>query len=401
MKKKKLVFATFLLGLMLITVSCKFNKKEVTTKKEEGEILKEKAEYSVSEYKLPEISEPHTILKAAKNKLYILIESEKDEQWNLYGHKQLIVYDFQNEKILKTIDFKDDLHVRNLIVDGGDIYISYMDLSSNSKNTTENTSETEETNTTEETNETRETNTSSSTNPTDSTDGYDVNTSKQIKNCIAKIEDDHSLKIIDEIFVDNLFSNFVIANGELYYDYEKDGKYGINVIKDGEPEEFFTFGNSEKLYGNIGTNGKDIFAMVTEKEGTWFYNIGYDKDVEKRYVTDGEQIFSHSFLENGVIVSYTDLGDSERTKLMYLTTKDSKKKIYNKDLYEIRGNNSDDCLMLDSSGQLHYLYIKNDTLYENLIEEFDNIQVKPITNENSRYGLVDEEQNIYMDIYFE
>lgn len=392
MKRRKIIFSICLLALLITMTSCKFNKKEVNTKKEESKIENGKAEYSISEYKLPEIEEPHLILKAAKNKLYILVESEKDEQWNLYGHKQLIVYDFQNEKIIKTVDFKENLHVRNLIVDNGDIFISYMDLSSNGTNPEE-----------EETFETDVTDSRESTDFSnmDSTDSYDINKSKKIRNCIAKIEDDQSLNIIDEKYVDNFFSNFVVSNGDLYYDYEEDGKYGINVIIEDEVEEFFTFDNSEKLYSNISSNGKDIFALVVERGGTWFYNISYDGDVEKRYVTDGEQIYSYGFLENGILVSYTDLGDNERTKIMYLTTKDSKKKIYERDLYEIKGNGADDCVILDSSGRLHYLYIKNDTLYENVVEEFNNGQIKPIGNENSRYGLVDLNNNIYRDIYFE
>lgn len=94
--------------------------------KEEYNIQEMDVDYSMIEYKLPQIKEEHEILKANKNRLYILIHDVEDEESEKLMDS-LMVYDFQSEREVKRYNFQNGMKIHDLMVYQGDIYISFGD----------------------------------------------------------------------------------------------------------------------------------------------------------------------------------------------------------------------------------------------------------------------------------
>ncbi|QQK08625.1 hypothetical protein [Miniphocaeibacter halophilus] len=386
MRKSIKILLIIIISVGLL-VSCKSKEKVKTVEKEESTIKEGKIEYSVSEYKLPLIENRESyVFKAFKNKLYILVDyptTESDEELNsdtrINENERLIIYDFQNETVIRTIELERNIKILDLIVDSGDIFISYEVLNFKDENTVRETTE---------------------YNPTDITSNT-INRYKT-KNNIARIEEDGTFKIIDENYIDRYRSKLVKINGDIYYSYENEGYLGIRKIKDDRPVDFYQF--EYEVDNNIYSNTNNIFALVNESKGSYFYSIDENGEIEKAYIEGQEQLYDYNFLENGILASYTDLNDGERTKFMFINLRDerARKKIYDKEiLYGFITNNTDNCLMLDTARKLHYLYIKEDRLYEVLLDEFSGNHLQLLENESTRYGLIDTDRNIYLDIYFE
>lgn len=388
MKKTINILLIIIISIGLL-VSCNSKEKVKTVEKEESTIEEGKIEYSVSEYKLPIIENRESyIFKAYKNKLYILVDypaSEEDEESNselkINENEKLIIYDFQNESIVRTVELERNIRILDLIVDSGDIFVSYEVLNFKDEAPPREIAPTD-------------------VDPTDPT--LNMASKFKIKNNIARIEYDGSFKIIDENYTNRYRSKFVKINGDIYYSYENEGYLGIRKIKDDSSTEFYQF--EYEVDHNIYSNNNKIFALVNEEKGSYFYSINEKGDIEKAYIEGQEQLYDYNFLENGILASYTDLNDNERTKFMYINLRDerARKKIYDKEiLYGFTSNNTDNCIMLDTARKLHYLYVKEDRLYEVLLDEFSGNHLQLIGNESTRYGLIDKDNNIYLDIYFE
>lgn len=384
MKRKINIILLILIAAILVFVGVNSmnTKKNVKTVEKENSFISEgKIKYSYSNYKLPELKDHnYNILKADKNKLYILVgeNSEDTEDSSNKKHEEIIIYDFQNENIIKTVHLQDDMNIVDLIINNGEVYISYKDLTTPNVISEKNDFD-------------------SATDPT----GADKNLYKT-KNCIAHIDENDEITVIDELYANNNFAKFVMANGSIYYNYEEDGKYGLKTISNNTPEKYFSFKNIDGAPSNISSNGKMIFTLVNEGNNSYFYCIPENKEVFTINVEGKEQIQGYTFLESGILASYLDINDNEKSKMMYVNLKNDRKKIYEKELMlKFASNNIDNCLMVDTATKLHYLYVKDNNIYENIIDEFSGNQYKIYENESTRYGILDVEKNIYIDIYFE
>ena len=409
MKKIKYVLLILLSFVFLLT-SC--NKEKVITEEEEPILEKINVGYTATEYRLPimEGYRDFEILKANNNKLYILVDyldnEIKDDPWKQNAHKNLIIYNFQNEEIIQNIELDEFIEVKDIAVDTGTILIVYKDLSIYKQNIDD------ENNEIEISEEISIEDSLQNEKPTDSyenvntpySDGEKIN---EFENAIEKYTiniakfNDSNLEIIDTIHTNSIIPKFVTVNDIIYYSFEENGKYGIKTIKNGVPIEFYKF--KDELIGNIYSNNRNLFALVKKGDNAYYYSIAIDGKVKEFYIEVREELSAYEFLKNGIISSYLDINNNEIPKLMYINLNNSKKKIFEKNIItSFVSNNTNNCLMIDTASNLEYLYVKDNELFISEIIGYSGNNFKFYENESKRYGIRDlNRKYIYTDIYFE
>ena len=239
MKKIKYVLLILLSFVFLLT-SC--NKEKVITEEEEPILEKINVGYTATEYRLPimEGYRDFEILKANNNKLYILVDyldnEIKDDPWKQNAHKNLIIYNFQNEEIIQNIELDEFIEVKDIAVDTGTILIVYKDLSIYKQNIDD------ENNEIEISEEISIEDSLQNEKPTDSyenvnipySDGEKIN---EFENAIEKYTiniakfNGSNLEIIDTIHTNSIIPKFVTVNDIIYYSFEENGKYGVKMFE--------------------------------------------------------------------------------------------------------------------------------------------------------------------------
>ena len=405
MKKSNYNFLIFIIILFIFT-GC--NKEKVITEEKEPILQRTSIEYTAKEYRLPVIDKfrDYNIIKVDKNKIYILVDFTDEEieenPWKELGHKNLIVYNFQNEEILKNIELDEYIEIKDLIVDTGTIYIIYKDLSlpeidiDDTQATSEQGSKESYSN-----EENQEEDNYQAINTTESNYSNSNWNNNKSKICIAKFNENYEIDILDRVYTENLIPKFVIANDTVFYSYEESGFYGIKEIKDSIPRLFYKI--KDELIGNIYSNNKNIFALVRRGDNSYYYSISTDGKVKEFYIEVREELSDYDFLKNGIISSFLDINNNEMPKLMYIDLNNSKKNIFDNNIItNFVTNNTNNCLMIDTASNVDYLYIKDKELFTSKIEEYNGNNYKFYENENKRYGITDlNRKYIYIDIYFE
>ena len=149
-----------------------------------------------------------------------------------------------------------------------------------------------------------------------------------------------------------------------------------------------------------------MIAQGKEKKESYFYLVDEKNNVEKIPIEPSEQFFSFIALRNGIFSSYTDIFDRESLKIMYIDTKPKgeekyKKKIVSSDsLYKFYSNNTDNILAEGSNGEIHFIRVKRSQIYRGNVKGIGDNKYKILPNEDARYGFIDEEHGMYLDIYF-
>lgn len=404
----KKLLKVFIFLIVLITIACSRGQvKEV--EKEEYTIQDMDVDYSMIEYELPKIEEEHEILKAYKNRLYILIHDVKDESEKLADC--LMIYDFQSEREVKRYFFQKGMKIHDLAVYQGDIYISFGDGGKDFFNEpteakdigeTENKAE-ENKQATEETKHKSENKTLPTNNtPTDPFFG------KSIENktySIGKLESG-GISLITTLEKQKFAPKFLYAFDDLYYLSLKDGKYNVSTLLDESSNDMFSFDFVDEIQDRIYSSGDRLIAQGKDKKNSYFYIVDEDNNVEKIPIEPSEQFFSFIALKNGIFSSYTDIYDRESLKLMYIDInpkgeKKYKKKIVSSDsIYKFYSNNTDNIIAEGSGGEIYFIRVKRSQIYSGKVSGIGDNRYKIFPNEDSRYGLVDEEHGKYLDIYF-
>ena len=404
----KKLLKVFIFLIMLITIACSRGQvKEV--EKEEYNIQEMDVDYSMIEYKLPQIKEEHEILKANKNRLYILIHDVEDEESEKLMDS-LMVYDFQSEREVKRYNFQNGMKIHDLIVYQGDIYISFGDGEKAFFNEpTEVVSSFDSTESSEERTKATdiqkkvEKNILSTNNR--QTESY---FGKNIENktySIGKLN--HSgISLIKTLEKQKFAPKFLFVFNDLYYLGLKDGSYIVSPLLDENQNNEFSFEFVDEIQDRIYTNGNRLIAQGKEKKESYFYIVDEKNNVEKIPIEPSEQFFSFIALRNGIFSSYTDIFDRESLKIMYIDTKPKgeekyKKKIVSSDsLYKFYSNNTDNILAEGSNGEIHFIRVKRSQIYRGNVKGIGDNKYKILPNEDARYGFIDEEHGMYLDIYF-
>lgn len=404
----KKLLKVFIFLIVLITIACSRGQvKEV--EKEEYTIQNMDVDYSMIEYELPKIEEEHEILKAYKNRLYILIHDVKDESEKLADC--LMIYDFQSEREVKRYFFQKGMKIHDLAVYQGDIYISFGDggkdffnKSTEAKDIGETENKAEENKqATEETKHRTENKTLPTNNtPTDPFFG------KSIENktySIGKLESG-GISLITTLEKQKFAPKFLYAFDDLYYLNLKDGKYNVSPLLDESSNDMFSFDFVDEIQDRIYSSGERLIAQGKDKKNSYFYLVDEKNNVEKIPIEPSEQFFSFIALKNGIFSSYTDIFDRESLKMMYIDINPKgeekyKKKIVSADsIYKFYSNNTDNIIAEDSGGGIYFIRVKRSQIYSGKITGIGDNRYKIFPNEDSRYGFVDEEHGKYLDIYF-
>ncbi|MDO5018057.1 MAG: hypothetical protein Q4E02_02030 [Lagierella massiliensis] len=397
MKKRVTIF---LFLLLFTVVSCK-RQEVVEVQEEEYKIREMDVGYSVISYKLPVIKEEHEILKAYRNMLYILIHDVISEETGEVTDC-LMLYDFQSEKEVRRYDLNIDTKIHDLVVYQSDIYISfgngedsYFEESTESEKEQINTRESNILST-----EFKE-GISENTNPTGSY--FDRVIDK--KYFLGKI-DEEGLSLIKSLESQRFAPKFLEVFGEIYYSSMEDRVYKITPLLDQYGENEFYFDFADEMQESICSNGNLLIAQGKEGKQSFFYIVDKDFQVEKIPIESSEQFFSFVGLRNGIFSSFTDIFDRESLKLMYVDINAKgeetyKKKIVSSEhLYKFYSNNMDDIVAVDSTGVIKYILIKGNQIYMGNVKGIGDNKYKILINKDSRYGFLDEELGVYLDIYF-
>lgn len=405
----KKLLKVFIFLIVLITIACSRGQvKEV--EKEEYNVQDMDVDYSMIEYELPKIEEEHEILKAYKNRLYILIHDVKDEESDKLVDS-LMIYDFQGQREVKRYNFQKGMKIHDLAVYQGDIYISFGDGEKDFFNEpteatdigeTENKAE-ENKQATEETNHKKRNRTLPTNNtPTDPFFG------KSIENktySIGKLESG-GISLITTLEKQKFAPKFLDVFDDLYYLNISDGEYNVSPLLDESSNNKFSFDFVDEIQDRIYNSDDRLIAQGKDKKNSYFYIVDEDNNVEKIPIEPSEQFFSFIALKNGIFSSYTDIYDRESLKLMYIDInpkgeKKYKKKIVSSDsIYKFYSNNTDNIIAEGSGGEIYFIRVKRSQIYLGKVSGIGDNRYKIFPNEDSRYGLVDEEHGKYLDIYF-
>lgn len=403
----KRLLKVFIFLIVLITIACSRGQvKEV--EKEEYTIQEMEIDYSMIEYSLPNIEEEYEILKANKNRLYILIHDVKNEDSDKLMDC-LMVYDFQGEREVKRYYFQKGMKIHDLVVYQGDIYISFGDGEKGYFNeraevvdSTENI-ESSENKIEEETKiEATEKTTPTGNGPTNSYFG------KSIENktySIGKLQDG-GIALVKALEKQKFAPKFLYVFNDLYYLSLKDGEYIVSSLLDENSSNTFSFDFVDEIQDRIYSSGDRLIAQGKEKKDSYFYIVDKEKNVEKIPIEPSEQFFSFIALQGGIFSSYTDIFDRESLKIMYIDINPKgeekyKKKIVSSDsIYKFYSNNTDNILAEGSGGDINFIRVKRSQIYRGKVSGIGDNRYKILPNEDSRYGFIDEEHGKYLDIYF-
>lgn len=403
----KRLLKVFIFLIVLITIACSRGQvKEV--EKEEYTIQEMEVDYSMIEYSLPNIEEEYEILKANKNRLYILIHDVKNEDSDKLMDC-LMVYDFQGEREVKRYYFQKGMKIHDLVVYQGDIYISFGDGEKGYFNeraevvdSTENI-ESSENKIEEETKiEATEKTTPTNSGPTNSYFG------KSIENktySIGKLQDG-GITLVKALEKQKFAPKFLYVFNDLYYLSLKDGEYIVSLLLDENSSNTFSFDFVDEIQDRIYSSGDRLIAQGKEKKDSYFYIVDKENNVEKIPIEPSEQFFSFIALQSGIFSSYTDIFDRESLKIMYIDINPKgeekyKKKIVSSDsIYKFYSNNTDNILAEGSGGDINFIRVKRSQIYRGKVSGIGDNRYKILPNEDSRYGFIDEEHGKYLDIYF-
>ena len=408
----KKLLKVFIFLIVLITIACSRGQvKEV--EKEEYKVQDMDVDYSMIEYELPKIEEEHEILKAYKNRLYILIHDVKDEESDKLVDS-LMVYDFQGQREVKRYNFQKGMKIHDLAVYQGDIYISFGDgekdfLVEPTEGTEPTNTEVTESNTEETKQVTEETKHKKrkGTLPTESlpTDAF---FGKNIENktySIGKLENG-GITLVTTLEKQKFAPKFLEVFDDFYYLNISDGEYNVSPLLDESSNNRFSFDFVDEIQDRIYNSDDRLIAQGKDKKNSYFYIVDEDNNVEKIPIEPSEQFFSFIALKNGIFSSYTDIYDRESLKLMYIDInpkgeKKYKKKIVSSDsIYKFYSNNTDNIIAEGSGGGIYFIRVKRSQIYLGKVSGIGDNRYKIFPNEDSRYGLVDEEHGKYLDIYF-
>lgn len=407
----KKLLKVFIFLIVLITIACSRGKvKEV--EKEEYTVQDMDVDYSVIEYELPKIEEEHEIIKAYKNRLYILIHDVKDEESDKLMDS-LMVYDFQGEREVKRYNFQKGMKIHDLAVYQGDIYISFGDGEkdffdeptegiepTNTEVTESNTIETKQA--TKETKHKKEKKLPTENAPTDAYFG------KSIENrtySIGKLQDE-GITLITSLEKQKFAPKFLYAFNDLYYLNLKDGEYNVSPLLEESSNNKFSFDFVDEIQDRIYSSGDRLISQGKDKKNSYFYIVDEDNNVEKIPIEPSEQFFSFIALKSGIFSSYTDIYDRESLKLMYIDInpkgeeKYKKKIVSSNSIYKFYSNNTDNIIAEGSGGEIYFIRVKRSQIYRGKVSGIGDNRYKIFPNEDSRYGFVDEEHGKYLDIYF-
>lgn len=403
----KRLLKVFIFLIVLITIACSRGQvKEV--EKEEYTIQEMEVDYSMIEYSLPNIEEEYEILKANKNRLYILIHDVKNEDSDKLMDC-LMVYDFQGEREVKRYYFQKGMKIHDLVVYQGDIYISFGDGEKGYFNeraevvdSTENI-ESSENKIEEDTKiEATEKTTPSNIGPTNSYFG------KSIENktySIGKLQDG-GITLAKALEKQKFAPKFLYVFNDLYYLSLKDGEYIVSSLLDENSSNTFSFDFVDEIQDRIYSSGDRLIAQGKENKDSYFYIVDEENNVEKIPIEPSEQFFSFIALQSGIFSSYTDIFDRESLKIMYIDINPKgeekyKKKIVSSDsIYKFYSNNTDNILAEGSGGDINFIRVKRSQIYRGKVSGIGDNRYKILPNEDSRYGFIDEEHGKYLDIYF-
>lgn len=403
----KRLLKVFIFLIVLITIACSRGQvKEV--EKEEYTIQEMEIDYSMIEYSLPNIEEEYEILKANKNRLYILIHDVKNEDSDKLMDC-LMVYDFQGEREVKRYYFQKGMKIHDLVVYQGDIYISFGDGEKGYFNeraevvdSTENI-ESSENKIEEETKiEATEKTTPTNSGPTNSYFG------KSIENktySIGKLQDG-GITLVKALEKQKFAPKFLYVFNDLYYLSLKDGEYIVSSLLDENSSNTFSFDFVDEIQDRIYSSGDHLIAQGKENKDSYFYIVDEENNVEKIPIEPSEQFFSFIALQSGIFSSYTDIFDRESLKIMYIDINPKgeekyKKKIVSSDsIYKFYSNNTDNILAEGSGGDINFIRVKRSQIYRGKVSGIGDNRYKILPNEDSRYGFIDEEHGKYLDIYF-
>lgn len=404
----KKLLKVFIFLIVLITIACSREQvKEV--EKEEYTVQDMDVDYSMIEYELPKIEEEYEILKAYKNRLYILIHDVKDEDSDKIVDS-LMIYDFQAEREVKRYNFQKGMKIHDLIVYQGDIYISFGDggkdffneraEATNAEETENNIEVTE--NNTKETVQKKERKLPTENLPTDAYFG------KSIENktySIGKLQDE-GITLVTTLEKQKFAPKFLYAFDDLYYLNLKDGEYNVSPLIEESSNTRFSFDFVDEIQDRIYSSGDRLIAQGKDKKNSYFYIVDEDNNVEKIPIEPSEQFFSFIALKSGIFSSYTDIYDRESLKIMYIDINPKgeekyKKKIVSSDsIYKFYSNNTDNIIAEGSGGGIYFIRVKRSQIYRGKVSGIGDNRYKIFPNEDSRYGFVDEEHGKYLDIYF-
>ena len=404
----KKLLKVFIFLIVLITIACSREQvKEV--EKEEYTVQDMDVDYSMIEYELPKIEEEYEILKAYKNRLYILIHDVKDEDSDKIVDS-LMIYDFQAEREVKRYNFQKGMKIHDLIVYQGDIYISFGDggkdffneraEATNAEETENNIEVTE--NNTKETVQKKERKLPTENLPTDAYFG------KSIENktySIGKLQDE-GITLVTTLEKQKFAPKFLYAFDDLYYLNLKDGEYNVSPLIEESSNTRFSFDFVDEIQDRIYSSGDRLIAQGKENKDSYFYIVDEENNVEKIPIEPSEQFFSFIALQSGIFSSYTDIFDRESLKIMYIDINPKgeekyKKKIVSSDsIYKFYSNNTDNILAEGSGGDINFIRVKRSQIYRGKVSGIGDNRYKILPNEDSRYGFIDEEHGKYLDIYF-
>lgn len=404
----KKLLKVFIFLIVLITIACSREQvKEV--EKEEYTVQDMDVDYSMIEYELPKIEEEYEILKAYKNRLYILIHDVKDEDSDKIVDS-LMIYDFQAEREVKRYNFQKGMKIHDLAVYQGDIYISFGDGGkdffneptepTNAEETENNIEVTE--NNTKETVQKKERKLPTESLPTDAYFG------KSIENktySIGKLQDE-GITLVITLEKQKFAPKFLYAFDDLYYLNLKDGEYNVSPLLEESSNTRFSFDFVDEIQDRIYSSGDRLIAQGKDKKNSYFYIVDEDNNVEKIPIEPSEQFFSFIALKSGIFSSYTDIYDRESLKIMYIDINPKgeekyKKKIVSSDsIYKFYSNNTDNIIAEGSGGGIYFIRVKRSQIYRGKVSGIGDNRYKIFPNEDSRYGFVDEEHGKYLDIYF-
>lgn len=403
----KRLLKVFIFLIVLITIACSRGQvKEV--EKEEYTIQEMEIDYSMIEYSLPNIEEEYEILKANKNRLYILIHDVKNEDSDKLMDC-LMVYDFQGEREVKRYYFQKGMKIHDLVVYQGDIYISFGDgekgyfnepteVVDSTENIESSENKIEEETKIEATEETMSTN----SGPTNSYFG------KSIENktySIGKLQDG-GITLAKALEKQKFAPKFLYVFNDLYYLSLKDGEYIVSSLLDENSSNTFSFDFVDEIQDRIYSSGDRLIAQGKENKDSYFYIVDEENNVEKIPIEPSEQFFSFIALQSGIFSSYTDIFDRESLKIMYIDINPKgeekyKKKIVSSDsIYKFYSNNTDNILAEGSGGDINFIRVKRSQIYRGKVSGIGDNRYKILPNEDSRYGFIDEEHGKYLDIYF-
>ena len=404
----KKLLKVFIFLIVLITIACSRGQvKEV--EKEEYTVQDMDVDYSMIEYELPKIEEEYEILKAYKNRLYILIHDVKDEDSDKIVDS-LMIYDFQAEREVKRYNFQKGMKIHDLAVYQGDIYISFGDGGKDFFNepTEPTNAEVTENNINETVQKAEEEKQKKGKKlPTESlpTDAYFGKSIENKTYSIGKLQDE-GITLVITLEKQKFAPKFLYAFDDLYYLNLKDGEYNVSPLLEESSNTRFSFDFVDEIQDRIYSSGDRLIAQGKDKKNSYFYIVDEDNNVEKIPIEPSEQFFSFIALKSGIFSSYTDIYDRESLKIMYIDINPKgeekyKKKIVSSDsIYKFYSNNTDNIIAEGSGGGIYFIRVKRSQIYRGKVSGIGDNRYKIFPNEDSRYGFVDEEHGKYLDIYF-